>query len=55
MQQDAAATGYVLQSRPDLAASNWTTITDGIQQLGNNYQYTDFPVTGIKFFRLVCP
>jgi hypothetical protein len=48
----SAATGFQLQSSPTLAPATWTTIPD-VPQLGNTYQYTDFPVTGIKFFRLV--
>ena len=48
----SSASGFMLQSNPTLATNTWTTITDGISQSGDMYQYYDFPVTGIKLFRL---
>jgi hypothetical protein len=48
----AAATGYALQQNPDLATTNWTSVTNTPDLVGDEYQVILPPASGQGFYRL---
>lgn len=49
------ATGYLLQQKAGLSATNWTIVTNLASIVGTNKQVTISPVIGNRCFRLVHP
>lgn len=49
------ATGFVLQQKNDLTATNWMAVTNVVNVVDTNHQVTISPVAGNGFFRLMHP
>jgi hypothetical protein len=51
----APSTGFSLQQNSNLSTTNWTTITNAVENVGANNQVKIAPPIGNRFYRLVFP
>ena len=51
----APSTGFSLQQNSNLSTTNWSSVTNVVQNAGGNNQVTIAPPIGNRFYRLVFP
>jgi len=51
----APSTGFSLQQNSNLSTTNWSTVTNAVENMGGNNQVRIAPPLGNRFYRLVFP